>query len=311
MINPSFSISQSEINSFKKNGFLLLKSFFSEETVKQMNKLTTSSVEPPKNNYGSGFSKLKYDIGNDDQYLFEMMKHPLFAKTMISLCGENIFFTQGLGFELQKNSSKGFPWHVGTQSFGFQRREDLGYTIWTPLCPIDPKGQRGGMAYIPKDLLSGDFVYQHINLLPDFIKSKMESGEEYSYEKFDSLKNLLLNGSHLAEVLDYHAVEDAFELGDALIFDKYVLHRSVALTEGPIPLRLAYALRFSSTEAHYDKLRVDALRYPRETFNYDVGSAFNDMVCANDGENVYASQYFDSTRAKRKVGLPLEEVGAE
>ncbi|MFJ2633329.1 hypothetical protein ACIO6U_15505 [Streptomyces sp. NPDC087422] len=302
MINPDFSLSQDDIESFNESGFLKLKSIFTGALIEHMKNLSGSQVAPPSDNYGTGFSKLKYDIGNDDPTILALMSDPVLAQTMMTLTGTPLFFTQGLGFELEKNKSTGFPWHVGTQSFGFQRREDPGFTIWTPLCHIDPRGQRGGMAYVSKRVLSGEFVYQHINMLPEFMISELSAGHDLSYEDFSRLKNSLLNSPDMGRLLNRFAVEDAFEPGDALVFDKYVLHRSVQLGEGPIPSRLAYALRFSSIDARYDKARVDALAFPRETFNYDVGSPFNDHVGEKDGEDVYQSSYFNDTREARTLG---------
>lgn len=306
MIAEGFSISDDDVDHFREHGFLKLRGIFTAEFLEHMRALSGSQVAPPTDNYGTGFSKLKYDVGNDDPGVLALMGQPAFARALTRLSGRPLFFTQGLGFELEKNKSTGFPWHVGTQSFGFQHRQDLGYTIWTPLCAIDPHGQRGGMRYVSKKLLSGEFVYQHINLLPDYIKTQIESGNEYSYEAFSALKNNLLNSPETAGLLDHYATEDSFEPGDALIFDKYVLHRSVRLEQGPIPSRLAYALRFSSTDARYDKQRVEALAYPRAAFNYDVGSPFNDEVCENDGDEIYKSPYFDATREARTLNTGLE-----
>lgn len=301
MINSDFSVSDEDVQNFREHGFLKLKKVFSDELVDHMKKLSTSEIAPPSDNYGSGFSKLKYDVGNDDPTILGLMGDPTFSAAMAKLTEQQLFFTQGLGFELEKNKSTGFPWHVGTQSFGFQRRQDAGYTIWTPLCDIVADGQRGGMKYVSKQLLSGEFVYQHINLLPEYMKSEAESGRDLTYDDFSVLKNSLINSPQMKSLLDHCAVEDSFEPGDALIFDKYVMHRSVQLGEGPIPSRLAYALRFSSIDAQYDKGRVEALAYPRVTFNYDVGSEFNEKVASEDGEQVYASPYFNGTREARTL----------
>lgn len=301
MINPEFSVTGKDVQSFREHGFLKLRQIFSPELLEHMRKLSTSEVAPPSGNYGSGFSKLKYDIGNDDPKILGLMSDPAFCGAMNEIIGQRVFFTQGLGFELEKNKSTGFPWHVGTQSFGFQRREDAGYTIWTPLCDIVADGQRGGMKYVSKKLLSGEFVYQHINLLPGYMSSQAASGRDFTYDDFSDLKNSLLNSPQMKSLLDHFAVEDSFEPGDALIFDKYVLHRSVQLGEGPIPSRLAYALRFSSVDAQYDKERVEALAYPRVAFNYDVGSDFNEKVASEQGELVYASPYFGGTREARTL----------
>jgi hypothetical protein len=301
MIDPTFTLTDDDVASFQRHGFLKLNRIFAPELVEHMARLSSSQVAPPSDNYGSGFSKLKYDIGNDDPTVLALMQDPRFADAITRLTGMPVFFTQGLGFELEKNKSTGFPWHVGTQSFGFQRREDSGFTIWTPLCPIDPAGQRGGMAYVSKAVLSGEFIYQHINMLPAYMKSEIAAGKELTYADFSSLKNNLVNSPEMSRLLDHFAVEDAFEPGDALIFDKYVLHRSVRLEEGPLPSRLAYALRFSSVDARYDRGRVDALAYPRVAFDYNVGSDFNDKVGDDDGDLVYAAAYFDGTREERTL----------
>ncbi|BCM70497.1 MULTISPECIES: phytanoyl-CoA dioxygenase family protein [Streptomyces] len=310
MINPEFSISDEDVASFREHGFLKLNKIFSDDLVEHMKKLSTAEIAPPADNYGSGFSKLKYDIGNDDATILSAMGDPDFGTAMAKLIGEPLFFTQGLGFELEKNKSTGFPWHVGTQSFGFQRREDAGFTIWTPLTPIDAGGQRGGMKYVSKKLLSGEFVYQHINLLPGYMQAQIAAGRELTYDDFSVLKNSLLNSPQMKELLDHFAVEDSFEPGDALIFDKYVLHRSVQLGEGPVPSRLAYALRFSSVGARYDKKRVEALAFPRVTFNYDVGSDFNEKVASEDGEQVYAGSYFEGSREARTLRFGHASQGA-
>ncbi|MGW2560940.1 phytanoyl-CoA dioxygenase family protein [Streptomyces sp. NPDC001514] len=300
MINPNFSITAEDIQHFKKHGFVKLRNFFAPEVVEHMQSLGTSQVSAPSDNYGKGFSRLKYDMCNDDPGILKLMDDPAFSNALTSLMGREVFFTQGLGFELEKNKSTGAPWHVGSQSFGYQRREDWGYTLWTPLCQIN-KEQRGGMKYISKDLLSGEFIYQQINLVPEYLKHQVEAGKELTWEHFSAMKNDIINSPEMLALLDHFATEDTFELGDALLFDKYVLHGSVPLGDGPIPSRLAYVLRFSSTDAQYDKNRVEQLGYPRAVFNYTVPSNYNETVASVDGERIYDSPYFDGSREARTL----------
>ncbi|BFU47375.1 phytanoyl-CoA dioxygenase family protein [Krasilnikovia sp. MM14-A1004] len=301
MINPDFSISTEDVEHFKKHGFVKLRNIFSPDLIEHMRTLGTSQVTAPSDNYGKGFSRLKYDMCNDDPTILKLTGEPAFAAAMSKLIDEEIFFTQGLGFELEKNKSTGAPWHVGSQSFGYQRREDFGCTIWTPLCEINPAGQRGGMKYLSKELLSGEFVYQQINLVPEYLKHEIEAGRELSWSDFSAMKNDIINSPEMLSLLDHFAVEDSFQLGDALLFDKYVLHGSVPLGEGPIPSRLAYVLRFSSTSARYDKHRVEMLGYPRAVFNYTVPSNYNETIASEDGELIYESPYFDGSREARTL----------
>lgn len=119
---------------------------------------------------------------------------------MCHLTERTLLYTQGLAFGLEKNKSAGFPWHVGTQSFGFQRKEDYGYTLWFPFCEINPQKQRGGMYLLPKKYLSGDFVYQHIDLLPQYLKNQPAS-DTVDFYVFDSAKNDLLNSPHMDGIM--------------------------------------------------------------------------------------------------------------
>ncbi|MDR3439473.1 hypothetical protein [Telmatospirillum sp.] len=96
--------------------------------------------------------RLAFDMYEGDQQIDGLIKDLTFQKTLLALTTRNLLFTQSIGFELKKNTSAGFPWHIGSQSFGYHRAEDFGCTIWTPLAPIDTRKQRGGMAYVPKDI---------------------------------------------------------------------------------------------------------------------------------------------------------------
>jgi len=277
MINESFKLTSSDVEKFKENGYLVLRNFFSNKTIEHLKSLAESNTEIPNTNYGAGFSKLNYDIGNNDEKIFDLIKNNQFRNTLYQLTNRELIFTQGLAFELEKNKSSGFPWHVGTQSFGFHRKDDFACTIWIPFCEIDPKKQRGGMAYISKKHLSGEFIYQYINLIPEHLKSKKNS-ENIDFDYFYRTKNNILNLPEISDVLTHHSSEDFFSLKDAIIFDKYVIHRSVRLEEGIINKRVAFALRFADIESKYDSYRANQLEYPKNAFNYGGSSDFNLII---------------------------------
>ena len=160
MIDRKFEITSSDVDKFKEDGFLVLRNFFTEKAIEHFKKLTEENIRRPTTNYGAGFSKLNYDIGNNDEQIFDLIQNIHFKDTLYKLTNRELLFTQGVAFELEKNKSSGFPWHVGTQSFGFQQKDDFACTLWIPFCEIDPKKQRGGMAYISKRHMSGEFIYQ-------------------------------------------------------------------------------------------------------------------------------------------------------
>ncbi|BDO04524.1 hypothetical protein [Klebsiella quasipneumoniae] len=165
--------------------------------------------------------------------------------------------------------NKGFPWHIGTQSFGYHHHHDFGCTIWAPLATINPRGQRGGMAYVPKSAVNGEYLYSHID--PSVIASltiASPAGEQPTTDAIVQWRDGPLNDPATKAILDHFGVEDEFEPGDALIFDKYVIHRSIMLGEGDIESRAAFVMRFFCKESTYLSERARALEIPRNFFKY-------------------------------------------
>jgi len=285
---------------FNESGFVILRNFLDSDILGYLEKIANVSSRPSGTNYGAGFSKIKYDLGNDDERIFELIATKKFSNTLGNLTGKSLLYTQGLAFGLEKNKSTGFPWHVGTQSFGFQRKEDFGCTLWFPFCEINPQKQRGGMALVPKKYISGEFVYQHIDLPPRYLKEKSATSV-VNFSVFDRVKNGLINSPDMDEILSCFSEEDSFMPGDAVLFDKYVIHRSIKLEEGPINNRLAFALRFADVNSRYDSVRANNLEYPKHAFNYAGSSDFNILVCHEDNQLIVDSPLYKDHLDKRLI----------
>lgn len=298
MIKNNFKLDELSIQKYKDDGFVILRDFLSEETTDCLRELSKQNNETPIGNYGSGFNKLKYDVGNDDENILNLIQNKIFNTTLNKLTERKLIYTQGLSFELEKEKSTGFPWHVGTQSFGFQQKEDYGCTLWAPLCEINPNKQRGGMAYVSKRHLSGDFIYQHINLIPEYLK---EIDKDVDFSFFSKVKNNVLNQPEMSDLLTHYAEEDFFSVGDVIIFDKSVIHRSVKLGEGDISIRSAFALRFADIHSKYDAFRAEQLEYPKHAFNYQGSSNFNIEVCGKDGQNIIDSHFYKNDLQQRMI----------
>ena len=173
-----------------------------------------------------------------------------------------------MGFGLKKEVSKGFSWHIESQSFGFHRTEDYATTLWAPLHRIDTKGQRGGMRYVPTDIISGEYMYSFVDpAVFRCIQERIDNGG-IGFDEYVALRDEPLNSSGMNNLLEYYAVEDDFELGDVLLFDKYVIHRSARLEEGPLEVRDAFSLRFICEESLYDRDRAHMIEIPRNYFGY-------------------------------------------
>jgi len=192
-----------------------------------------------------------------------------------------------------KKVSQGFPWHIGTQSFGFQRAEDFACTLWIPMVEIDNSAQKGGMSYVPKNNISGEFMYNFVD--PSsfrFLQESIDAGDPITLDEFIELRDGPLNQPAMKRLLDYYAVTDDFELGDALLFDKYVIHKSVMLEDGPIDSRAALAIRFIDSSSKYDKKRADDLEIPRKLFDYKGPTRFHLDVAEFDGQLISEGPFY-------------------
>jgi len=301
-INKNFSIRSTDIDSFKSNGFLLLKGLFTQELISYFSGIINDELQEPTDKYQTGFNRVRYDIFDKDSNIYEVLADSTFKKVLSALCERDMIFTQALAFELKKSSSSGFPWHIGTQSFGFQRAEDFGCTIWIPLVPIDAKGQRGGMAYVPTNKVSGDFMYKCVDPSTfNLIQEKIDRNEDLYIEEYMQLRDGPLNDPAMKKMLDYYTVEDSFELGDALIFDKNVIHRSVKLSDGKLDSRPALAIRFTDAEARYDKKRAMDLEVPRKFWNYTGPTSIHLTVASEDGTLMKDSPLFKENLNQRLI----------
>lgn len=301
LMNENFVLSEADIENYQTTGFVALRQFFSDEIVDYLRQRMNDQLKVPTDHYQKGFDRLGYDLCTGDQRIYELLADKGFRDIMARLTNHRLFFTQGVGFGMKKNLSKGFCWHVESQSFGFQRTEDYATTIWVPLHPIDTRGQRGGMRYVPTNIVSGEFVYSSID--PAVFRCMREhiGKDGISFEDYVKLRDEPLNSSGMNRLLEHYAVEDDFELGDVLLMDKYVIHRSVVLEDGPLDVRDAFSLRFIAEESRYDHMRAHDIEIPRNYFGYQGPTKFHLDICKEDGEMIVDSPFFDADREQRLV----------
>ncbi|MGJ8518499.1 hypothetical protein [Carnimonas bestiolae] len=294
MINEQFTISEEQVTQFREKGFLLLKKFYSSEFTDYINSTIGNKINPPSDKYQSGFSRLAFDMYDGDEKIKSLLSDKNFHSVLKKLTSKNMFFAQALSFELEKLKNKGFPWHIGTQSFGYHQYDDYGCTIWAPLIPINSEKQRGGMAYVPKDKVNGEFLYQYVDpSVFAMLENKIKDNKAVELEEFVEWRDGPLNDTAMKAILDYFAVEDNFEVGDALIFDKYTIHKSIMLDEGDFDSRAAFVLRFFSADSTYDQKRAEDLEIPRTFFGYEGPTKFHLALECEDGEKLINSKLFD------------------
>ncbi|MBA3486523.1 MAG: SDR family oxidoreductase, partial [Lysobacter sp.] len=298
-LNPSFVLSQDDITRYRETGFVLLKQFFTGDYIDYLRGKVRAELENPTDHYQKGFDKLGYDLCEGDAGVYSLLENQRFREIMKALSGKKLFFTQGVGFGMKKNVSKGFDWHIESQSFGFHRTEDYATTIWAPLDPINTRSQRGGMRYVPTNIISGEYMYSHVDpAVFRCIQERIDAGG-IAFDDYVALRDGPLNSEGMNRLLEFFAVEDDFATGDILLFDKFVMHKSVKLEDGPMESRDAFSFRFIDEDSRYDHHRAHMIEIPRNYFNYPGPTKFHLDICKEDGELIIDSPFFHDRERRR------------
>lgn len=256
---------------FARDGFVKLPGFLNANAVRALLDRVggdpTGGTDAFKVDQAGLYKRALYDFEADKTDIFELMERPYFRQALTDLTGGDLFLAQENSFEIEKNVHKAAPWHVGVQSFGYQFADEFGCTMWAPLHPVDVRGQRGGMAYVPQHVVSGEFVFDQVEpAVVSTMKAKENAGIRTTVGESFGMRTGILNSPTMVEILESHQVEEDFRPGDVLLFNKMVIHRSIMLSEGELPRRAAYVLRFVDADSHYDLKRAQDLEYPVEQY---------------------------------------------
>ena len=272
LFDNDFRVTPQQQEQFSRDGFVKLEGFLNADAVDMLTARTEAELDrgAAMQLRALSFSRSQYDFDSPKAQLFELLGRPYFQQTLTSLTGHDLFLTFEVSFEVEKNASKGLPWHVGVQSFGFQFAEDFGCTIWAPLAPVDTSGQRGGMAYVPQHVVSCEFVYAADMAVGEVLKAREQSGTRTSAQDYFDLRTGFLNNPVMEELLEVHQIEEDFNPGDVLLFNKMVAHRSIMLGDGDLDRRAAYVMRFVDATSRYDLNRARALEFPVEQYSKGI-----------------------------------------
>ena len=270
-----FLITPEQKKRFQRDGVVKLEGFLNADVVDTLLARVDGEMRHGTiDNYmvSAQFRRLKYDFEGDKENVFKLLERPYFGQALTDLAERDLFLAYEQCFEIEKNVSKGLPWHVGYLSFGFQFAQEFACTMWAPLHPMDTEGQRGGMAYVPQHVVSGDFVLQQIEpAIVSALKAKERAGVKTHVGQYWAMRNGILNNPAMVDILESHQIEDDFKPGDVLLFNKTVVHRSIMLGEGELSRRAAYVMRFVDAESHYDLQRARDLEYPAEQYGEGDG----------------------------------------
>lgn len=301
MIQDLFQLTRQDKREFSQKGFVKLRNFLKPDVIERFAWTLDRKLENGRNLdwYGNVFNRIKYDFANNDRDVLALMQDPIFSQTLTELARCSLLYTQSVGFELKKDQDIGLSWHVGTISFAFQPMEDFGCSLWIPTVNIDGRGQGGGISCVPKDIFSGQCMFQYNELLSSYARRLKERGTPIPYDEFSELELRPISSPEVSAMLDEQASTPDFEVGDAMLFDKNVLHRSVPLGQGPLEARGALTLRFVDASSGYDLERARNQLPMQEGLNYDQQTIYCLEICKQDQAPLIDSPLFDGTREQR------------
>lgn len=172
---------------------------------------------------------------------------------------EDLSLANNMAFEIDTEKKSGLAWHAGIYSFSYIPLATNAWTIWIPLDPITAD-QRGGLQLVSTSDLDGSYIYQ---LADDYYyksllqaKQKNLIGEKYVdwVSKFDHPFQKI--DACLSQELDSSQIYEPWLMpGDALIFDKFVVHRSSPFLPGNLRRRRGIALRVIPSLSVFDRKR--------------------------------------------------------
>ncbi|MGC5700872.1 hypothetical protein J4P02_11800 [Pseudomonas sp. NFXW11] len=249
LVNP-LRLEQHDLQQFHERGFIKLRQLLTQSAIEQLRELADSQLRPAQPNtasHGDGFGRLTHQLGQVG-ILERLYQQPAFAQALTGLTGGRLIVSEAQSFELPVGRT-GFAWHYDSLNFRYIRPQDPAFSLWLPLQPIRPQGQGGGMAWVPLSLCSAQANFQYSRQLAE----KLARGESVA-ELSAQLQQTYGTPGPLIDCFEQQRLEDAFEPGDALLFSKYLWHRSSPLLAGEQPRRQAVTLRLLSAEACLDPL---------------------------------------------------------
>jgi hypothetical protein len=183
-----------------------------------------------------------------------LSKNAIFKETVTALTGRSLIRDSNYALEVSPHDQPGFKWHLDWQSFSPIPTECYGYNLWIPLDPVTDE-QKGGVNYIGRDILDGKFVYNFSRWQFERI---MAEGTGDNYEATARVMDTI--GEVIARVVpDRFFTEYTFDVGDVVVSDKFVLHRSCPMRPGFQKSRLAIFQRFFDADAVFDHRSYEVL----------------------------------------------------
>lgn len=245
------SFSPEELAQFKRKGLVKLKQVITPSEVDALRRWCDEPIWTPDDPAGlPGFANTAYRVGTRQTVFEQLADDDNLRSALRDLTGEKLIYTNGNRFTLTPGAS-GSPWHFGRITFSYIEPLDPGYSIWIPLDPINVNDQHGGMAWVPEDSWTarGRFQMWAGQLRRGEAAPNREELHAAMREQFGKSRGFSMLGPYDRAFLEIVGETADFAVGDALVFSKFVWHRTEPLRAGKMAQRIALVLRYVSENA--------------------------------------------------------------
>lgn len=241
-------VGEGEREQFQRDGFVRLRQIFSPTTVAALREVAKEKLREQAAAYGPEAMRIGYRL-HDTPTIQTILRNDGMARLLTGLTGSRLIPTETQAFELTADRGS-VPWHFGYISYGYIRARDMAHTLWIPLTDIDATTNGGGMAYVPEHVISARHGYD----LGTTLAPRILEGDPPT----ELLEALDAAHEAMKPIFEEHKVEDSFDVGDALLFNKNVWHRSSPWRGEGAPRRVGVAMRFVVESARVDRVRWTA-----------------------------------------------------
>ena len=248
---------------YQEKGYCQIREFFSASEIKILEEALETAKDKSEVSQEKVTLKIgKYEDIDTKDHAYDLVKYD-FVSALLKrklpflneITGKKIMIMHNAFFSVEPNQ-KGLGWHVGVGSFSFTKMDDFGASIWIPLDEIT-KEYRGGMQYVPIDAFPGKFLYTIHDLhLKNNIKWDESKGDLNEYVAGANTIMNKITGDVIDYTIEDDYEEDQYKVGDVLLFNKYVLHRSVPLKPGLHKIRRAFVIRLVDYDTRVDEERL-------------------------------------------------------
>lgn len=263
MIN-SILISPRDVRAFEEDGAIVLRDLISPVVIQAIRETFEKIAISTPLGFTARYKRMTYNLEDHTDIFDQITGSENFGKITEKLTGRQLILTQVLGLESEPHPEVAVKWHYDQTSYGFVDVDVPAFGLWFPLVNIYSNKQRGGISWVSKQKMSAqaklsrweDYYHRLYDL-------KLEHGEQYEAlnREFNYTTEYGLDWLTESDyqVLEENEVEFSFEVGDAVLMDRNVYHRSTPYLDGPIERRLVCVMRFVDAEAELNRKLFEGL----------------------------------------------------